>query len=153
MHAPVHQYRVRRRVEFSDTDAGGIVHFARYFIFMEWAEHELLRSLGTSPGFFLDGEGRKAAWPRVATSCEYFAPARFGDDLEIVLRVLAKSRASLTYGFEIHRDPPMKPGDGLLARGQITVAYCLIDALGKLTAVPIPPEVSRLLEAAPKAPS
>jgi len=43
----MHEYRTRRRIEFSDTDAGGLVHFARFFVFMEIAEHELLRALGT----------------------------------------------------------------------------------------------------------
>jgi YbgC/YbaW family acyl-CoA thioester hydrolase len=149
----MHEYRAHRKVEFSDTDAGGIVHFSRFFVFMEWAEHEFLRSLGMSPGFFVDGAGRRASWPRVAASCEYRAPARFGDDLDIVLRVLSKGRVTLTYAFEIHRDPPMANGDSLLAEGQITVAYCMVDAEGGLKAVPIPPEVAGLIDEAPTAPS
>jgi len=39
-------FRTTRRVEFGDTDMAGIVHFARFFCFMESAEHEMLRSLG-----------------------------------------------------------------------------------------------------------
>ena len=37
-----------RRVDFSDTDAGGVVHFSRFFAFMEAAEDRYLRSLGAS---------------------------------------------------------------------------------------------------------
>ena len=37
-----------RRVEFSDTDAAGIMHFVAFFRMMEQAEHELLRSVGLS---------------------------------------------------------------------------------------------------------
>ena len=31
-------YTYRKRVEFSETDAAGIVHFSNYFRFMEMAE-------------------------------------------------------------------------------------------------------------------
>ena len=34
-----YEYYIKRRVEFSDTDMAGIVHFARFFVFMEAAEH------------------------------------------------------------------------------------------------------------------
>ena len=37
-----------RRVEFRDTDAAGIMHFSTYFTYMEEAEHELFRRLGTT---------------------------------------------------------------------------------------------------------
>ena len=42
---PIHEIRTRRRVEFADTDMGGSVHFSRFFVFMETAEHEFLRAL------------------------------------------------------------------------------------------------------------
>ncbi len=144
--APMHEFHTRRRIEFSDTDMGGIVHFARFFIFMEWAEHEFLRSLGADPGSFQDPEGRRIAWPRVAATCEYLSPARFGDDLDIYLRVLRKGRTSLSYGFEILiRDRPV-------ARGKVSVVYCLIGE-GGLTPIPIPDAVADLIDEAPTAPS
>ena len=74
---PVTEFRTTRRVEFADSDMGGIVHFSRYYVFMETAEHEFLNAIGTSVA--LDLDGRKIGWPRVATSCEYKSPARFGD--------------------------------------------------------------------------
>ena len=47
-----------RRVEFSDTDAAGIVHFVAFFRMMEQAEHELLRSVGLSEQAFPHPHGR-----------------------------------------------------------------------------------------------
>lgn len=138
----MHEHRIRRRIEFSDTDMGGIVHFARFFVFMEGAEHDFLRSLGVRPGSYVDAEGRHVGWPRVATSCEYLSPARFGDELEIHLRVLRKGGSSLTYGFEIRR------GETAVARGQVVTAYCHLDAPGGVKAVRIPPEIAGLLEEA-----
>lgn len=136
-------FHARRKVEFADTDMGGIVHFARFYVFMEWTEHEFLRSLGADPGAFVDARGRRIAWPRVAASCEFLAPARFGDELDIHLRVLRKGTSSLTYGFDIRR------GETGVARGQVTVVYCQMDAPGGLKALPIPPEIAGLIEQAP----
>ncbi|HEX3127380.1 MAG TPA: thioesterase family protein [Thermoanaerobaculia bacterium] len=140
----MHEFHARRRIEFSDTDMGGIVHFARFFVFMEWAEHEFLRSLGADPGSFQDAEGRRIAWPRVAATCEYLSPARFGDDLDIYLRVLRKGRTSLSYGFEI------RIGDRPVARGKVSVVYCQIGEEG-LKPLPIPEAVAALIDEAPTA--
>ena len=51
----MHEFRTKRRVEFADTDMGGIVHFSRFVIFMETAEHEFLNALGTSVTLEHDG--------------------------------------------------------------------------------------------------
>ena len=139
----MHEHRIRRRIEFSDTDMGGIVHFARFFVFMEGAEHDFLRSLGVNPGTFVDGDGRHLGWPRVSSTCDYLSPARFGDELEIHLRVLRKGGSSMTYGFEISRE------ETAVARGRVTAAFCHLDAPGGVKAVRIPPEIASLLEEAP----
>ena len=54
-----------RRVEFRDTDAAGIMHFSTYFTYMEEAEHELFRQLGTTVMQKVDDE-TTISWPRVA---------------------------------------------------------------------------------------
>src|SRR3954469_7301250 len=100
--SPMHEQRIRRKVEYADTDMSGIVHFSRFLVFMENAEHAFLKAVG--PGVqWRDAEGREIGWPRVAVSCEYLAPARFGDELEIRVRVLRKGTRSLTYGVEIQK--------------------------------------------------
>ena len=43
---PSSPFVARRRVEFRDTDAAGIAHFSTFFVWMESAEHELLRHAG-----------------------------------------------------------------------------------------------------------
>ena len=42
----VSEYRLRRRVQFYETDAAGIVHFSWFFRYMEEAEHALWREAG-----------------------------------------------------------------------------------------------------------
>ena len=43
-----YEQRIRRRVEFSETDMAGIVHYSNFFRYMEAAEHEFFRALGFS---------------------------------------------------------------------------------------------------------
>ena len=42
------EYRLRRRVQFHETDAAGIVHFSWFYRYMEEAEHALWRQAGLS---------------------------------------------------------------------------------------------------------
>ena len=137
----MHQFSCQRRIEFSDTDMGGIVHFARFFVFMETTEHEFIRSLGSTVHREVDG--KKIGWPRVAASCDYKAPARFGDVLDIHLKVVRKGVKSMTYGFDF------RLGDTLIARGTLTAACCVLDPETGMRAIPIPPVIADQLEEAP----
>ena len=124
------EYRTKRKIEFVDTDMAGIVHFTRFFVFMETAEHEFLRSLGTSVA--TEWNGNKIGWPRLAASCEYLNPLRFEDEVEIHLRVTKKGTKSLTYQFHFtHQGKD-------IAHGQITTVCCITNPDKKLRAIPIP---------------
>ena len=136
-----HEFHTQRRVEFADTDMAGIVHFARFFVFMETAEHEFLRSLGTSVAAKLDN--LQLGWPRLAVSCEYLSPAKFEEVLDIHLKVARKGNKSMTYKFEFRR------GEVLIARGQMTSACCVVSAEGKLKAIPIPDFIAKQIQEAP----
>jgi 4-hydroxybenzoyl-CoA thioesterase/acyl-CoA thioester hydrolase len=137
--APISEFRTRRRVEFADTDLAGLVHFARFFVFMETAEHEMLRSLGNE--VHRHWEGHEIGWPRVAASCDYVRAARFADVLDIVLRVTRKGRTSMTYRFDFEN------GGELVARGELTAVCCRVGLPEGPTPVPIPPDIAdRLVE-------
>ena len=135
-----HEYRTKRRIEFSDTDMAGIVHFARFFVFMESTEHAFLRSLGTSVS--TEWEGNKIGWPRLSASCEYLKPVKFEDELEIHLTVARKGAKSLTYHFVFMK------GDTEIARGQLTAACCICNPGEKLRAIPIPDFIADQIETA-----
>src|SRR5205085_8360826 len=107
-----------RRVEFSDTDAAGLVHFVAFFRMMEQAEHELLRSVGLSVVMH-DAEG-KISWPRVAAKCDFRSAARFEDLLQIEVRIARIGERSITYAHRFLRDGV------LLATGDITAVCCRI---------------------------
>ncbi len=128
------EYITKRKIEFTDTDMAGIVHFSRFFIFMETAEHEFLRSLGTSVA--TEWNGDKIGWPRLAASCEYLSPLHFEDEVDIRLSVTNKGTKSLTYQFHFS----LEGKD--IARGQLTTVCCITNPGEKIRAIPIPEFIS-----------
>lgn len=138
------QYAYRRRVQFSETDMAGIVHFSNYYRYMEEAEHAWLRSLGLSI-MFTQADGTVIGWPRVRSSCTYEAPARYDDELEIRLSVSRKGVKSLTLEFEFWRDATR------LARGMLKTVCCICNPGQELQSIPIPPEFDSQIEEIPVA--
>lgn len=130
-----------RRVEFAETDMAGIVHFANFFRWMESAEHAFLRSLGFSVhGVHSEGV---AGWPRVSVECEYRAPLRFEQEVEVALTVDEIRNRSIRYRFSIRL-----PGGEPAALGTVTAVYAQVDPQsGSLKAAPIPSLLREKLEA------
>ena len=140
MSEPRSSFRTTRRVEFADTDMGNLVHFSRFFVFMETTEHEFLRSLGSTVHF--EEDGRKIGWPRLEARCQYLNPARYGDELQIHLRVARKGVRSMTYDFTF------RIGERLIARGRIASVCCRLDGPEGLEAIPIPAQLGERIEEA-----
>ena len=111
-------FRVKRIIEFGDTDMAGIVHFSNFFRYMEAAECAFLRTLGLSVA--MEWEGEKIGLPRVSAACDYLRPVRFGDELEILVEVAKVGRKSLSYVFEFRHH-----GEAV-ARGRITAVCCRV---------------------------
>lgn len=85
---------VRRRVEWSDTDAAGIYHWLTAFRLVEAAEAELHDRLRIRRETF----GRM---PRASASADFRAPLRFFDAADVELRVTAVGRSSVGYAFTV----------------------------------------------------
>lgn len=128
---------VQRRVEFSDTDMAGIVHFASFFRYMEAAEHEFLRRLGLSVVSYHGGE--HISWPRVAASCDYSKPARFGDELQVEVSIEHLGSRSVKYRFVVRR------GAEQLAVGNMTSVCCRIVPGELPKSITIPDDIRALL--------
>lgn len=130
-------FQIQRRVEFYETDMAGIVHFSNFFRFMEACEHAFLRSLDHELHGMLDG--LETGWPRVNATCDYRAPARFGDLLDIRLFIDEVRKRSVRYRFEVAKD------DTLVAEGSIAAAHVAITDDG-IKAVPLPEALKLKLE-------
>jgi acyl-CoA thioester hydrolase len=135
-------FTTHRRVEFADTDAAGIIHFASYYRYMEEAEHLFFRSLGLSVMKKVD-DHTVLGWPRVSASCTFEAPARFEDVLEIRLTVERQGVKSLTMQYEFF----LGEGDAAkrIAFGRMKAACCLCRHDQPLESIPIPDEIDQVL--------
>ena len=135
------EFKITRRVEFSETDMAGVMHFSNYFRLMEYAEHAFVRSLGLT--VMTRNTDPIIGWPRVAASCEYLRPLHFEDEVEIHLRVASRTEKAVRYEFTFRKN-----GDSAdCARGSVTVVCCTIRG-GKMQATFIPPEYATRIEIA-----
>jgi acyl-CoA thioester hydrolase len=107
------KFSARTRVGFSDTDAQGIVYYGRYNPYFDLARVGYLRRLG-----LLHYRGGGDFVMR-ANDVEYFAPARFDDELEVFARVSRLGRTSVTFEFEAYKTDE----DLLLVTAHQTVVY------------------------------
>jgi acyl-CoA thioester hydrolase len=110
---PPFKFSARTRVGFSDTDAQGIVYYGRYNPYFDLARVEYLRSIGQ---LHREAEGD---FVMRANDVEYFAPARFDDELEIYARVSRVGRTSITFQFAAYK----MPEDTLLVTAHQTLVY------------------------------
>ena len=119
------RFSARTRVGFSDTDAQGVVYYGRYNPYFDLARVEYHRSLGL---LHRAGDGD---FVMRANDVEYFAPARFDDELEIDVRVSRIGRTSVTFEFAAYKVP-----DGtLMVTAHQTLVY--VD-LAQRKAAPVP---------------
>src|SRR5262245_41741202 len=91
---------LRRRVQFSETDAAGIVHFSCFFRYFEDTEHALWREAGLS----IHPEDSPIGWPRVSASCEFHRPLKFEQEFEVTVRIAELGRRTIRYEGTITRD-------------------------------------------------
>jgi acyl-CoA thioester hydrolase len=130
-------FRTTRMVEFHDTDMAGIMHFASFFVYMESAEHELLRALGLSVHEVMDGH--RVSFPRVSATCDYKSPAHCEEVLEIAITVARIGEKSVTYEFQFTHEGRE------VAVGRMTSVCCRISPGQRPVARPLPAEMAAKL--------
>lgn len=131
------EFRLKRRIAFAETDMAGVLHFSNYFRLMEEVEHEFWRSLGLT---VFDRESEpNMSWPRVAVTCEYHAPLRFEDEVELHLVVTKVGSKAMDFTVEFLH------GGKRCAMGKITAVCCITGAHGAFSATAIPEDVRKKL--------
>ncbi|WP_306115439.1 MULTISPECIES: tol-pal system-associated acyl-CoA thioesterase [unclassified Roseovarius] len=111
-----HQFPIR--VYYEDTDMGGIVYYANYLKFIERGRSDWVRQIGIDQNAMRD-DGIVFAVRRV--EAEYFAPARFDDDLLVETKTQAVTGARLIVEQSVMR------GDELLFQAVVTIV-CIGEA-------------------------
>jgi YbgC/YbaW family acyl-CoA thioester hydrolase len=136
-------FKIQRRVEFSETDMAGIMHYSNFFKYMETAEHAFYRSLGHS--VVMKEVDPPLGWPRVHAECDYFKPLRFEDLVEVHMLVKEKKSKALTYVFRFYK---LNGTREEVARGSLTVV-CVAHVNGGMKATEMPKVLAEKIEVAP----
>lgn len=132
------EFKLTRRVQFAETDTAGVMHFSNYFRWMEEVEHAWFRSIGMS--VMQPHSLGMVSWPRITVSCEYFAPARFEDNLEMHLELVTLSEKSMTYEVTFYKEGQKT------ARGRTKAVCCRTLEGGRFESIPVPPDIRAKME-------
>ena len=134
-----------RRIEFSETDMAGLVHFSNFFRYMETAERDFFEAAGVD--LIRTQPGQLVGWPRARAQCKFTAPLRFGDTIDIHLAVKAVKDRAIDFQYRIFRQNP----DGSrtqAAKANITTILTQLEDKGELQSIELPEHVrSRITEA------
>ncbi len=131
------EYRMKRRVQFYETDMAGIVHFSWFFRYMEEAEHAMWREAGLS---IAGGSG--VAWPRIEASFDFHRPLKFEDEFEVHLRIVGKDARTIRYEGVISKD------GARIASGRMTIK-CVSRTPGEpMRSIDIPPDIDARFQVA-----
>ena len=134
----IREFVYRRRVQFPETDASGIVHFTNFFKYVEEAEHAMWRAAGVS----INTHDRGIGWPRVAASFEFRKPLRFEDEFDVHLSVAAKTSKTIRYTAVLKKDGEVH------AEGSLTI-ICVRRVAGQpVKAIDMPADLASLFEMA-----
>lgn len=128
------KYHSKNTVRMYDTDAAGILYFARQFRF----SHDAWEQMLTDEGFGVDHLFGESSWTMVMVHCEadYKKPLTVGDQLDIYLFLEKIGTTSFTIGYEIFRGEELV---GTCRSVQVTLAKkgCL--------PIPVPQQLAKAL--------
>jgi acyl-CoA thioester hydrolase len=130
------EHTIKRRVQFYETDAAGIVHFSWFFRYMEEAEHALWRENGLS----IHPEPSEIGWPRVGAACEFHRALKFEQEFDVTIRVTEITRRTMSYGCEMTQDGQK------IATGTLKIACVSKLPDGSMKSVEIPQDIAMRLK-------
>ncbi len=141
-----YEHTSTRRIEFSETDMAGLVHFSNFFKYMETAERDFFEAAGVD--LIRTKPGELVGWPRARAECRFSAPIRFGDTIDIHLAVKSVKDRAIDYQFRIfrHNEDGSRTQAG---KGQMTTILAQLCESGELQSVELPQELRARITEAP----
>ena len=119
------RHRFEVTVYYEDTDMGGIVYYANYLKFIERARSTWVAQLGVDQ---LALQARGVVFAVRSVQADYLAPARLGDQLEVVSQHKSSTPARGVLHQEVQR------AGQVLFTAQVTIVA--LSAAGKPTRLP-----------------
>jgi acyl-CoA thioester hydrolase len=114
----------KRRVQFYETDAQGVVHHSNYFRYFEEARGEYLRELGT-PYSEIRSLGYEVVL--LSASCEFKKPLKYDEVVCIELSITEVNRFTFEFAYRVEVQGEER------ARGM--TRHCLVRD-GKIVSIP-----------------
>ncbi len=131
-------WTLTRRVNYYETDAMAIVHHSNYIRWMEEARIEYMRGCGID---YAAIESRGILMPVVRVCCNYKRFARFGDTVEIEIKLSSYTGARLLFAYEIR----LADG-GLLVEAASKHCFVSAESRKPVNAKKALPEESKIIE-------
>ncbi len=128
-------FTTRLRVRFGDEDHAQIVYYPRFFHFFHCAFEDFFDEQGFPYRDCLDVD--RVGWPAVHAEADFVKPVRFGDDLEVEVRVTRVGDKSVTFEYA------GRVGGEAACKGRVVVACISMDSYA---ARPIPDKYRALFE-------
>ncbi|MEL6429031.1 MAG: thioesterase family protein [Planctomycetota bacterium] len=138
---PPERYAHRLEVRYGETDQMGVVHHANYLLYLEEARTAYMRALGLPYG---DVERSGVGLPVRSVELRYRRPAFYEDRLRVDVWIERSRAASVTFGYEVLREPAESDGGPPILLSNATVELACMD-LATRSARPFPPELVEAL--------
>jgi len=122
------EFSMEIRVRYADTDQMGVVYYANYFVWLEIARTEFLRSLGLD--YRSIEQEKQLALPVIEAYCKYKSPARYDEIILIETKVSQVKNSSLRFDYRLIN----KDGGTLLAEAY--TSHVFIDSQRKPVRIP-----------------
>ena len=127
------------RVRYGETDQMGVVHHASFILYLEEARTCFMEERGES---YAELERAGIGLPVRSLAVSYRSAARFGDELGVGVWVERLTKASVTFGYEVHCESDKR----LVATAEVELA-CVKLAPSELTVSPLPASLREALTA------
>ena len=112
-HTPMPAHRLKVKIYYEDTDAGGVVYYGNYLRYMERSRTEFLLERGMEVA---DYHERGYLFAVVHVDINYKKPARLGETIEVDTVVTEMSHVTMTLRQRVFR------GDDLLVDAIVKLA-------------------------------
>lgn len=120
-------YRARLKVRFSDIDRAGIVYYPRFLHYFHVAMEEFFaEQVGIDYAEVIDR--RRFGLPTVHLDVDFRRPLRYGDALDVEVRVVEIGRTSIRWSYRIFRAGE----DEALAEGRTVTVGLDLDTYEKM---------------------
>jgi 4-hydroxybenzoyl-CoA thioesterase len=135
-------FRASFPVRFADVDHAGIVYYPRFFHYFHITFEEFFRERMGQGAYLALLDERRVGFPAVRSECDYRAPLRFGDMVQVDMWIDRLGGRSIRFHYRAHRAATREGDEPVLcAEGAVV---CAITDLASFRAMEVPDDLRAL---------